>query len=224
MTLEFEPLSDEAALAAFTQSTQSYSSPERDTMLVMVEPIEWKKQQFDCLRLREPVVAQVLFSTRAMGKRPTEVTVRDAQLDLVERVSGWPSGAVGMLQVSVQDRCIMYLTDFEEEARRPVDAEPERTPEMRLLLTVAVEATGKSHSEMVLREPVGTERRRYDVARERATPEALLQAEVNLVADVSGWPLAAVLKMPISDFARAADYLTGFFIRGPRTGPISRPS
>lgn len=223
MTLELTNLSDEDALAAMAQP-EAGAPADDGSLIVLDDPVEWKRERFTELKLRQPVVAQVLFATRVMGKRATEVTVRDAQLDLVARVSGWPAGAIGLLPTTVQDRAILFVTDFEENARRPMDDEPDRSPELRLRLSPPVEAVGLSHSEMVLREPIGVQRRRYDVTRERGTPEVAMQAEINLVAEVSEWPMAAVLKTPISQFARAADYLTGFFIRGPRTGPISRPN
>ncbi|MBB2157198.1 phage tail assembly protein [Gluconacetobacter diazotrophicus] len=220
MTLD---LSDEYVLGAMA-AQEDEAAPGDPGLVVLDEPIEWKGTRYTELRLREPVTGEVLFATKVMGKRATSVTVRDAQLDLVGRVSGWPAAAIMMLPVTVQDDAIVFVTDFEENARRPLDEDPDRTPELRLLFSPPVEAVGRSHAEMLLREPRGDQRRRYDVTRERETPEATLQAEINLVADVADWQLAAVLKVPISKFARASDYLTGFFIRGPRTGRRSRPN
>lgn len=216
-------LTDEEVLAAVSlqDEARDESGPE---LIILDKPLEWKGEQFTELHLREPLTAQVLFASKVMGKRATVVTVRDAQLDLVARIARWPAAAIGLLPVSVQDRAILYVTEFEENARRPMDETPDRTPELRLTFDPAIEAVGRSHVEMTLREPVGVQRRRYDVTCERGTPEAALQAEINLVGDVSEWSMAAVLKMPISKFARAADYLTGFFIPGPRTGPTSRQS
>ncbi len=223
MTLDFEPLSDEAALAAMGQPEVEASASD-DSLIVLDEPVEWKRERFAELKLREPVVAEVLFSTRVMGGRATRATAYAAQLDLVARIAKWPAGAIDLLPTTALDRAMVYVTDFEERGRRPEGDDPNLSPELRLIMSPSIHAVGQDHREMVLREPGVAQRKAYIARTARETPEAFLQGEIDLVVAVSDWPIAAVLKMPIGKFAQAADYLTGFFMRGPRTGPSYRPS
>ncbi|MFT8634751.1 phage tail assembly protein [Novacetimonas hansenii] len=177
-----------------------------------------KSGRFEELRLHEPNVFQVLCAAQAMGQRATSESVYNAQAGLVARISGMPERAVIELPTTILDRAVAFLSDFEGDNRRKPDEGPETPPSYTLIFPDPIEAAGRTFSEMVLREPVVRERRIMKAAQARGTPEAFLQAEIALVESVSEWPKAAVLKMPISKFARASDYLTGFFIAGPETG------
>lgn len=211
-------LTDEEVLAAVSlqDEARDESGPE---LIILDKPLEWKGEQFTELHLREPTVHQVLYSSKVMGNRATRSTAYAAQVDLVARIAAWPAAAIDLLPVTVLDRAVVYVTDFEERGRRPDSDDPDLSPEMRLILSPAIHAVGQDHREMVLREPGVAQRKAYIARSARETPEAFLQAEIDMVAAISGWPTAAVLKMPIGKFARAADYLTGFFMRGPRIGP-----
>lgn len=191
-----------------------------DTLVIDLNPpLEVKKTgTFEELRLHEPNVYQVLCATQAMGRQATLSSVYDSQISLVARVSGLPERAVIELPATILDRAVVFVTGFEEDNRRKPDEPPETPSSYTLIFPDPIEATGRTFSEMALREPVVRERRNMKAVEAKGTPEALLQAEISLVEAVSGWPKAAVLKMPISKFAKAADYLTGFFISGPATG------
>ncbi|GBQ32282.1 phage tail assembly protein [Gluconacetobacter azotocaptans] len=220
MTLD---LSDEYVLSAMA-APDDEAAPDEPGLIVLDESIEWKGTRYTELRLREPLVAEVLFSTRVMGARATRSTAYAAQLDLVARVAKWPAAAIDRLPVRALDRAVAYVTDFEENARRPADEDPDLSSDLRLVLSPPVQAVGQDHGDMALHEPTVAQRKAYIARTARETPEAFVQGEIDLVAAVSGWPMAAVLKMPIGKFAQAADYLTGFFTRGPRTGPNYRAS
>nr|WP_194300226.1 phage tail assembly protein [Acetobacter lovaniensis] len=179
---------------------------------------EWKE-----LRLREPTVFHSLQAAKVIGKKPSIESIYDSQIDLVCRISGWPKVAVDQLPTRILDKAVAYASAFEENARRKQDEEPECPESLTLLFSPSIEAVNQSFSEMTLREPVVSERRKYKATESRGSFADFLQAEIDLVGSISGWPLAAVLKMPISKFAKGADYLTGFFIAGHQTGNPSQP-
>lgn len=190
-----------------------------DSLIVLDEPIVLGgDREFVELQLREPNVYHMLSAAQAIGKRPTTESVYDSQMQLVKLVSGWPIQAVQDLPTSALDRAVAYVTSFQDEARRPEGADPDLSPSFVLIFEDGIEAVGRTFSTMTLREPKVKERRTAKAFEARGTAESFLRAEISLVENVSGWPMAAILKMPISKFAKAADYLTGFFMSGPETG------
>ncbi|MBV0888139.1 phage tail assembly protein [Komagataeibacter oboediens] len=193
---------------------------EGKTLVIDLDPpLDVRKAgTFEELRLREPSVYQILCAAQAIGRQLTPETVYNSQIGLVARITGVPERAIIELPTTVLDRAIVFVTGFEEEARRKPDEMPDTAPSFSLIFPEPIEATGRTFSDMTLREPTVRERRIMKGAEAKGTPEAFLQAEIALVEAVSEWPKAAVLKMPISKFAQAADYLTGFFLSGPATG------
>lgn len=187
-------------------------------------PIQTKDgKQWGTLTCREPSVGECLLATRTIGKRPTLETVYASEIALLCRVTGWPQTAVDQLPTRMLDAAVAYISHFEEDARRKPDDEPECPDAFYLSLTPAITAVNREWQDMELREPTVAERRRFKAQEQRGTMADFLEAEINLLTDVSGWQRAAVLKMPISQFAKASDYLTGFFITGQKTGSASLP-
>jgi len=216
-----QPTDDE--VLAVMIPAEDNAAPEDDdgrTLVIDLDPpLEVRKfGTFEELRLYEPNVFQTLCAAQAMGKRATSESIYNAQVGLVARISGMPERAAIELPTTILDRAAAFLSAFEEDNRRKPDEEPETPPSCTLIFPDPIEATGRTFSEMVLREPVVRERRIMKAAEAKGTPEAFLQAEIALVESVSEWPKAAVLKMPISKFAQASDYLTGFFYSGRTTG------
>jgi hypothetical protein len=189
-----------------------------DNTITTKDGAEWKE-----LRLREPTVFHCLQSAKVIGKKPSIESIYDSQIDMVCRISGWPKLAVDQLPTRILDKAVAYASAFEENVRRKPDEEPECPESLILLFSPPIEAVNQSFSEMTLREPVVSERRKYKATESRGSFADFLQAEINLVSAISHWPMAAVLKMPISKFATAADYLTGFFMTGRQTGNPSQP-
>ncbi|MFT8863018.1 MAG: phage tail assembly protein [Acetobacter fabarum] len=189
-----------------------------DSTITTKDGAEWKE-----LRLREPTVFHSLQAAKVIGKKPSIESIYDSQIDLVCRISGWPKVAADQLPTRILDKAVAYASAFEENARRKQDEEPECPESLTLLFSPSIEAVNQSFSEMALREPVVSERRKYKATESRGSFADFLQAEIDLVSAISGWPMAAVLKMPISKFAKAADYLTGFFMTGHQTGNPSQP-
>lgn len=189
-----------------------------DSMITTKDGAEWKE-----LRMREPTVFHSLQAAKVIGKKPSIESIYDSQIDLVCRISGWPKVAVDQLPTRILDKAVAYASAFEENARRKPDEDAECPESLILLFSPPIEAVNQTFSEMTLREPVVSERRKYKATESRGSFADFLQAEIDLVSAISGWPMAAVLKMPISKFAKAADYLTGFFMTGHQTGNPSQP-
>ncbi|GBQ33820.1 phage tail assembly protein [Acetobacter fabarum] len=189
-----------------------------DNTITTKDGAEWKE-----LRLREPTVFHCLQSAKVIGKKPSIESIYDSQIDLICRLAVWPKLAVDQLPTRILDKAVAYATAFEENVRRKPDEEPECPESLILLFSPPIEAVNQSFSEMTLREPVVSERRKYKATESHGSFADFLQAEINLVSAISHWPMAAVLKMPISKFATAADYLTGFFMTGRQTGNPSQP-
>ncbi|KAA8387039.1 phage tail assembly protein [Acetobacter tropicalis] len=175
------------------------------------------------LTCREPSVGECLLATRTIGKRPTLETVYASEIALLCRVTGWPQTAVDQIPTRTLDAAVAYISHFEDDARRKPDEEPDCQDTFHLALTPPITAVNREWQDMDLREPTVAERRRFKSQEQRGSMADFLEAEINLLTDVSGWQRAAVLKMPISQFAKASDYLTGFFIAGQKTGNVSLP-
>ena len=210
---------DDEVMAAMSAPDERIEPEAEAGVFVPEEPIVLKKGgTFTELRLREPTVFESLYAAKVIGRRATQESIYDSQIDLVARVSKWPVSAVYMLAARMLDEAVNFLSRFEQDARRAADADPDLSPSLTLQFLPPIEAVNQTFPSMSLRPPTGGERRPYKAAEARGTAEAFLQAEIDLVCAVSDWPLPAVLKMPISRFAHASDYLTGFFIPGPGTG------
>ncbi|WP_416142385.1 phage tail assembly protein [Komagataeibacter sucrofermentans] len=208
-------------MAALGQPDEELPARTDDSVIVLDDPIILKDgREFDEMVLGEPNVFHILSAAQVIGKRPSLETVYSSQIRLVELVSGWPPLATGELPSHVLDRAVAYVTHFQDDARRPEGAEPDLSPSLTLIFENPIEAVGRTFTTMELRPPKVRERRAAQAFETRGTPEGFMLSEISLVEAVSEWPKAAVLKMPISKFARAADYLTGFFRNGPLAGPI----
>ncbi|MBV1835657.1 phage tail assembly protein [Acetobacter estunensis] len=169
------------------------------------------------LELKEPSVFQVLEAARVMGYRPTVESIYDSQIELVAKVAGCSTELLRKVPTRKLDRAVSFITAFEANARRRPDQlidGLDLSPSCEISFKEPIKGGGRSFTLMTLREPRVEERRRYKAGESLGSPEAIFRAEIRLVEDVSEWTRAAVLRMPISQFAKAADYLTGFFIDG----------
>ena len=224
MTHHYKQPTDEEVMAIVVTAGADVEQEDDggNTLVIDLDPpLEVSKAgTFRELHLHEPNVFHILCAAKAIGRQMTPETVYNSQIGLVARISGVPERAVIELPSTVLDRSISFLMGFEEDARRKPDEIPDNPPSLSLIFPIPIEATGRTFSDMTLREPTVRERRIMKAAEAKGTPEAFLQAEIALVEAVSEWPKAAVLKMPISKFAQAADYLTGFFLSGPTTGNV----
>lgn len=190
------------------------------TLSIAIEPpITLRGAQYDALELREPRVSEIKASEEAIGAMATPANVLEAEIRLAAMVSGWPDEAIRELPASVLNRAASFLASFEERGR----GRAESGPVLVIELDAPVEVQKGAFHEMSLREPKVSERKRAEQYLSKGITAATSRAaEISLVTDVSEWPPAAVLKMPISAFAEAADYLAGFLGLGRPTGERSR--
>lgn len=211
-------LSDEDVLPAMSDPQEEVVE-KHPGVFHLEKPITIKGgETFETLKLHEPAVFHALQATKVIGRKPTLESIYDSQISMVCQISKWPRLAVDQLPSHILDAATDFLGHFEEDARRNPDEEPDLTPELTITFKPGIEAVNKTFNVMDLREPVVSERRAFKSFESRQTFEGLMSGEIDLVERISGWPKAAVLKMPISKFARAADYLTGFFMHGRTTG------
>ena len=196
--------------------------PEPDTISIAVfPPVLHGGREFASLDLREPRVSEVRASEELLGGVVNPASVLESEVRLAALVSGWPEEAIRELPASLLNQAADFLGGFEARARGARLAEPT----LLIELDPPVVVQKGSFAELELREPRVSERRRAELHLTKGiTVAASRAAEISLVTDVSAWPPAAVLKMPIGAFARAADYLAGFLERGRRTGASSRAS
>ena len=205
------------------EDEEDLDAPPARLTIAVQPPIVHEGGTFESLELREPRVSEVQRAEEALTGAVTATSVLDSEIALVALVSGWPTEAVEELPAGILNRASEYLSRFEagEEAIRAL---PEgATLEVELEEPVAV-AKGSFYS-MTAREPRVSERRRATIAiGARPTPAAMRRAQISLLTEISGWPQAAVMKMPIGPFSRAAGFVERFLVAGRRTGDSSRPT
>ncbi|NHN83668.1 phage tail assembly protein [Acetobacter musti] len=218
-----EPTDAEILRVTGFQEDDGSDERRKDTAkIILKNPVNGYEE----ITLKEPTVYQTLEAARVVGARPTLETVYSSQIELVAKVSGCSTDCILKLPSRQLDHAVAWVTRFEEESRRdpmrPVDEIAlDLSPEYEMTFHPSLKGGGRDFSRMTLREPRVEERLRYKQGEAAGSPEAVLRAEIRLVVDVSEWHQAAVLRMPISKFARAADYLTGFFLAGQATGNLS---
>lgn len=207
-------LSDTEALTALAPDTETERTlVDRPKLSIELKsPIEVDGTTFDKMDLSEPNVFQMIEASKVISQTPTDTDIRAYQLAMIQRVTGWPAKAIGQLPVSQEKQACAFMAQFENDNRRTVDEVSDQQDELVLTMPDTIEAGNTEWRVMTLHEPVGRQRNLYDRRASRTpTITKIYQAEVALVADVSGWKEAAVLKMPVSLFSQAADYLIGFF-------------
>ncbi|MFT8354114.1 MAG: phage tail assembly protein [Gluconobacter japonicus] len=217
-------LSDDALLEVVSDGSEPEADEPEGGVIILDPPITENNQDYSRVNLAEPTIYHVLSASQVIGKRPTLATVYDSQIRLVSLVAGIPERAVKRFPSSVLDRAVDYVSAFEEANRRGPDFEAsdlDLRPEKVILFAKPIPGGGQQFSEMRLREPEVSERRRFKVIEGGATVQDSLKAEFQLVEDVSGWNRAALLRLPISKFVEASEYLTGFFMAGQQTGKNS---
>lgn len=93
------------------------------------------------------------------------------------------------------------------------------TDTLVLRLVKPIEFAGETITELRLREPLVEE---YDKATTKAGSQ--VQVTTHLLFLITGVSLAAIGKMGMRDFTRAADFLAGFLGGGPADGAAESPT
>ena len=96
------------------------------------------------------------------------------------------------------------------------DRDPERPETLRIALERPIELNKGRYDALDLREPtVGEMLRAEGHLRKGVTVEAMRLRDIHLVAAVSGWPVAAVERLPVSKMEQATEFLLAFAERTP---------
>lgn len=88
------------------------------------------------------------------------------------------------------------------------------TRTLKLVLSKPVLFAGRELTEIVLREPVAGDMRRWSVGGAQTVAELL-----DMVAELAGVPADLINELPPTDAIAAIDLVTPFFVRSPTTGP-----
>lgn len=190
--------------------------------ITLETPITVKNQTYSELKLREPVVNEVIMAARVIGNRKTVMAACDSQIDLLKRVSGWTQEAIDELPVSIMDEAFAYLTSFQEE-----DQPSEITASGELEIDPAIELPNGDHfTSLLLKEPTVGQRKKAMKQLDQYDQNMVggLEFQVTLLGEVTGWKTAAILKLPIHYFMQASQYLSRFFTNGQETGEKSNAS
>ncbi|GBR03127.1 phage tail assembly protein [Gluconobacter cerinus] len=196
-----------------------------DGLIVLDHPITEGDKEYDRINLTEPTLYHAMSASQVIGKRPTLATIYDSQIKLVALSANIPEKVVKQFPTRALDEAVSYVMAFEDDVRRPEDfqiSDLDLRPEKTILFKVPISGGGREYSDMRLREPQVTEHRRFKAVEGGGSVQDGLKAQMQLIEDVSGWNRAALLRLPMSKFVEAADYLTGFFIAGQQTGKLSR--
>lgn len=174
-------------------------------VIALRKPVGPKGREITELRLREPRAGEVLRASHETG--------RGLAKSLLSQVTGNDISIIEMLPGRVCDRALNYLMTFVEPILAPPgDAVPEEPPEeMTITLAETIQVGTTWIPELSLREPTLGELikgDKYDG----------VQRTVVMVALVSGLPRAVIELVPITDFARAAQYIHSFTEAAPKRG------
>lgn len=186
-----------------------------EKVFTLETPICVKDKEYSELKLREPVVNEVILAAKVAGGKETVTAAYDSQLDLLKRVSGWPQEAIEELPVSIMDEAFAYLVSFQEEQGENVSMTGELEIEPAIEL-----AGGERFTILSLKEPTVGQRKRAmkQLDQYKQNVVGALEFQVALLTEVSGWKTSVILKMPIHYFMQASQYLTRFFMTGQETG------
>jgi len=128
---------------------------------------------------------------------------------IISSVSGWPDQAVDQLGARDLEEAKAFLQGFSRQAQDfGAWSEEPRT----VHLDAAVQFGGTDYAALDLREYTVGEKRRAE------THSGEHKQWAQVIAAVSGWPLPAVEKLPITKYWEARWYLEGFTLAGRATG------
>lgn len=199
------------------ERTESMEAMEKVEKVIPLEtPVRVGDREYAELRLREPIVNEVILSARVAGNGKSLTAACDSQVDLLKRVSGWLQEALDALPVRVMDAAIAWLMEFQDEKGLPPvpsSGELELDPPLEL-------ARGERHTVLILKEPTVGQRKQAMRQLDQYGQNTVggLEFQVTLLAEVSGWKQADVLRLPVHYFVQASLYLSGFFTNGQATG------
>ena len=207
-------------------------SAEAATLTIpLPEPLRLGETEIGLITLREPTLYEVVTAAKKVRTFPniSPVEVLEAELELVRQVSGLSDAVFSKLPASVVRQARDYVVRFEEEAREQIAEQIEGwgdnlPAERTLSFSPAISGGGQSWDSMTLRSPTVGQMRPAKALLKKPSLEALFRSDELLITSVSGWPKAAVLRLPASRYVEAAGYLNAFFPMAAKlAGHASRP-
>ncbi|MDI2091624.1 phage tail assembly protein [Commensalibacter oyaizuii] len=193
------------------------TQPVMNTKIISLDrPVRVGDRDYTELKLREPIVNEVIQAFKTMAGKQSSVAAYDAQLILVASVSEMPIQGIEELPGRILDQAIDFVMSFQDmtPCNEPYDQwDMELIPPLQL-------SNGETLSEIALQEPTVKQRKmamkQFDHYGQ--TIVGGLEFQVSLLTQVSGQKLASILKLPISQFTKASGYLLRFFPNGQKTG------
>lgn len=176
-------------------------------VITLRRPIGPKGHEITQLTLREPRAGEVLRASRETG--------RGLALSLLAQVTGLDGAVIQALPGRASDRALAYLmASVDPILAAPAEDQGEPPDEMTIELAETLQAGTTWLSKIDLHEPTLGDLikvEKYDG----------MQRVLNLVALASGLPRAIIELMPISDYAKAANYCMIFMHGVPDPGADS---
>ena len=160
-------------------------------------PVEFKAGKYPDLNLREFTVGE--WAVAEAQSNPTPIFIK-----LISLVSAWPEEAVSELPWTQFDEATAFLGEMLNRSYNE--------PRSSIDLDTPIEFNGKTYDTLALREFKAGEKSKAETHATRTLQD------IQLMSFVSGWPVPAIRRLPITKFEEGRAFLLGFIRRGPATG------
>ncbi|MXV35648.1 hypothetical protein GS535_03630 [Saccharibacter sp. EH611] len=208
-------LSDNDMLESLSQDQEAEPNTQAETLtLSLPAPISVGEKTITELKLREPTLYETIIASRKVVSFPNivRVEVMEAEIEIVRQVTGLSDAFFSQIPSGIIKKARDFVVGFEERARDNLSQEEHDLPcEKTLTFSPAIHGGGKEWDVMTLRAPTIGEIKSARMILKKASLEKIHRSNEMLITAVSGWPKAAVLRLPISNFVEASGYLNGFF-------------
>lgn len=181
-------------------------------------PILVDKQEYSEIKLSEPIANDVITAFKTMGNKTSGEAYYDVQIALVSKVSGIPVKALEELPTRILDEAIEYIMTFQQN--NEVDCFEDYW-EIELDKPIQLSGLdGDVITSLLLKEPTVKQRKMAMRQMDQYSNQIIgsFELQVSLLTSVTGQKMATILKLPISQFFKAANYLMHFFPSGQATG------
>lgn len=217
-------LSDQELLSGYEGSSDHDKGrdTEGNTLTIpLPEPLKSDEAEISSITLREPTLYEVITAAKKVRTFPniSPVEVLEAELELIRQVSGLSDAVFLKLPASIVRQARDYVVRFEEEAREQIAEKIEGwgdniPAERTLSFNPPIPGGNQDWGSMTLRSPTVGQMRPAKALLKKPSLEALFRSDELLITAVSGWPKAAVLRLPVSRYVEASGYLNAFFPDG----------
>ena len=217
-------MNDQEMLSSYESGSADNEGQSAEASLFTItlpEPLKSGEAEITSITLREPTLYEVITAAKKVRNFPniSPVEVLEVELELVRQVSGLSDALFSKLPASVVRQARDYVVRFEEEAREQMAEQLEGwgdnlPAERTLAFSPSIPGGNQDWGSMTLRSPTVGQMRPAKALLRKPSLEALFRSDELLITSVSGWPKAAVLRLPVSRYVEAAGYLNAFFPDG----------